>query len=129
MSSEKPNEQYVNVEKNKEAAKSTIMEDGMVVSKIYVQYTGETIDLQHIKKGTYNSNDGVIVCNVKDVILALPDNDLTMELITAAELERDSSIGVPHLNNPEYFWGESAEERERNSIFREWRSIHQKYSR
>lgn len=124
MSLENPNER--SAAEKREAAYNIIIEDGMNVREIFAKGTGEILNNENIKNGRYNVNDGVIICNIDGNILALPYNDSTMELINAAELISDSSIGVPHLNDAEYMWGNEVE-REGNSVFQEWKSIHQKY--
>ena len=124
---EKSNE-ISSLSEKKEAAYGIILEDGLNAGKLFAKGTGETMNAdQTMKSGTYNENDGVIICKIKDRVVALPYTDETMELIKTTELKQDFSVGVPHLNDAEYMWG-NAIEREGNSIFQQWKALHQKYT-
>jgi hypothetical protein len=111
----------------RENADKIILKDAFKFNELYAKGTNETLKFDDIEPGTYNENNGVIIGNVEGQVFALPSTPETLELIENAELRLEESIGVPNLNDAEYMWG-SESERQSNSVFQEWKSLHQKYS-
>lgn len=110
----------------REAADKIILENALKFSELYAKGKNETLKFDDIEPGTYNENQGVIMGNIEGQVFALPANESTKELIQASELRQDESIAVPNLNDAEYMWGNESE-RQSNSTFQQWRSLHQKY--
>lgn len=117
----------ISAAETRENADKIILENALKFNELYAKGTNETLKYDNIEPGTYNTNDGVIIGNIEGQVFALPANETTNELIQASELRLDGSIGVPHLNNAEYMWGNEAE-RQSNSTFQQWRDLHQKYN-
>ncbi len=114
-------------QETRDNADKIILEDSLKFSELYAKGKNETLKFDNIQSGTYNENNAVIIGNINGQVFALPACDSTRELIKASELRQDESIGVPNLNDAEYMWGNESE-RQSNSTFQQWKSLHQKYS-
>lgn len=111
----------------RESADAIILENALKFNELYVKGTNEIIKFD-IQSGTYNENQGVIIGNIDGQVFALPSSPASMELIQQAELRHNEGAAVPNLNDAEYMWG-SESEREGNSIFQKWKSLHQKFNK
>jgi len=95
------------------------------MNSLFIKGLGKDITEKKVPPGTYNKNQGVIIANIEGEIIAIPDNDKASEWLSDSELRLDESIGVPHLNDVEY-WG-NEQERAQNSGVKDWLDVHQKF--
>lgn len=123
MSLENPNE--MSASEKREAADNLIKQNSLKMNSLFVKGLGKDLTEKDVPPGTYNKNQGVIICNIEGEIMAIPDNEKTSEWLNDAELRIDESIGVPSLNDAEY-WG-SEQERAQNSGVKDWLGVHQKF--
>ena len=123
MSQENPNE--MSAAEKREAADRLIKENALVLNNLFIKGLGKSLTSQDVKSGTYNKQNGVVLCNIGGEVMAIPDNSKTSGWLTESELAIDESVGVPNLNDAEYWGNES--ERAQNSGVKQWLGIHQKF--